>query len=319
MNPVRIAIVGAGGLGVAAAWGIAQAAQSAPARTIRLLDADTVQTSNLHRQVLFTEADLGQPKVTILAERLKQRTGFLSWECIPNALSPENCFELLADVDVVLDATDDVPTKWFLNDYCRLEGLPFCYAGAVGVAGQVLAIAAGSNPTIGGCLRCLFGDLTVEECDGLGSSCRAQGILGPAVGAVGFALGGEALRLAAEHGAGARQNTHDSRLLRFDLEQLRWTESYIPAARHCPLGCGFRRTQRLDLTSKECPQTFLFTKLAAEQLPDDALLHVLFSAASSVENVSRSMIEEGYRVIGEPRQTAPKRWHLLLARSGADQ
>lgn len=316
VEPLRISLVGAGGLGVPAAWSIARHAKDLPL-TLRIIDGDTVTVSNLHRQVLYREDDCEQPKAEILCRSLVQRCGFSRYEACPRHLTVDNATELLADSDIILDATDDVSIKWFLNDYCRLEHVAGCYAGAVGTVGQVLTF----DPSVrsGGCLRCLFGDLSQEEAHCLGPTCRAAGIIGPVVGAAGFALGGEALRLArslrsdrSDPAANTLADLPGSRFLRFDMDRQAWLETTVQAARECPLRCGARRLRRLDLTKKRCPETFLYTKVAAERLHAGELLRVALDSAATAENVRRSMLEEGYSVSGSARCTAADRWHLTV-------
>ncbi len=309
MRDVRITLVGAGGLGVAAAWGVANCMRGEANVLLRIIDPDTVELSNLHRQVLYHQTDLGTPKAAALARRISERTGWTRIEHSVTALSLENACELLDESDVVLDATDDVPAKFLLNDYCVLEGIRFVHAGAIGAAGQVLAVDPADRA--GGCLRCLFGSVSDTDLDGFGASCRAEGILGPAVGAVGFMLGAEGCRLVEGLLVEPRHLVSGSRLVRYDLEKLRFTESTVPASR-CSLGCGGGTRHKIDLSSKRCPHTFLYTKIAAEQLPADSLLDVQLGSADAAANVEHSIAEEGYRVVGTAR-LGPGCFRLLVA------
>lgn len=186
-------LVGAGGLGVPAAWVLARAGLG----RLVVCDADRVERSNLHRQVSYNEAQVGRPKVAALAEALAKAKDRLSPSLevvlIERRFETENATELLADVDVVIDGSDNFATKFLVNDACVLAGVPFVHAAAVRWQGQLLAVDARPDRVMKSpCYRCLFEELPPS---GDGMSCAEAGVVGPVVGLVGALAGEAALRL----------------------------------------------------------------------------------------------------------------------------
>lgn len=182
-------LVGAGGLGVPAAWVLAQAGLAQGLSRLVVCDPDRVETSNLHRQVSYGEAMVGRPKARALAEALGQRWPSLRVVPVERRLAAENAAELLADVDVVVDGSDNFATKFLVNDACVLAGVPFVHAAAVRWQGQLLAVDPASGAP---CYRCLFEEPPPAR---EGTSCAEAGVVGPVVGVVGALAGEAALRL----------------------------------------------------------------------------------------------------------------------------
>lgn len=180
-----VLIVGLGGLGVPAAL----AAARAGVKRLGLVDPDPVELSNLARQVIYREADLGKPKVDAAAERLKRLAPALEIESFPIALDASNAARVIGNFGFVIDATDSPAAKFLINDVCVGAGIPFIYGGVLGLRGQAMTVIPGRTA----CLRCLF-----EEPPGEAeiASCREAGIIGPVAGAIGQLQGSEAVRWA---------------------------------------------------------------------------------------------------------------------------
>lgn len=170
----RVLIAGAGGLGCPAALSLAQAGVG----HLTVVDPDVVELSNLHRQPLYAECDLGQPKARVAATRLRAHFPEITVQGVVQALSADNAQELLAEHHVVVDATDRLETKLWLNDVCVRLGVPLVHAGALGWQGQLCTILPGRSA----CLRCLIRE---PEADPVRSSCHEAGIVGPVVGFLG--------------------------------------------------------------------------------------------------------------------------------------
>jgi len=186
-----------GGLGVPAASALVRGG----ARHLGLVDPDPVEMSNLARQVIYGVSSLGRLKVDAAAERLRHdclrddrlREGNLHEhtepriESHPVALDVSNATDLILRHDFVIDATDDPPTKFLINDTCLALGRPFVYAGVLGMTGQAMTVLPGRTA----CLRCLF-----EEPPEPGeiASCREAGIIGPVAAVIGEIEAAEALR-----------------------------------------------------------------------------------------------------------------------------
>lgn len=169
---VRALLVGVGGLGCPAAMALARAGVA----VLGLCDDDVVERTNLHRQILFTESDVGKPKVRAAAEALKERAPDLEVGVHSHRLLPENAVELVGAYDVVLEGSDNFATKFLTADACALAGVPVVHASAVRWIGTVMAVRAGGKP----CYRCLFEDIPPSGA----ANCAEAGVMGPVVGIV---------------------------------------------------------------------------------------------------------------------------------------
>ena len=141
----RVAVIGAGGLGNPVAVALAEAGVA-----LRLVDDDRVELSNLPRQVLFTTADLGRPKLEAARDALVQRFG-AEVECVTGRLDATNRDALIGEVDLAIDATDDPAARFLVNDWGLAKGRPVVIGGVHRFLGMVFA-HAGHGP----CFRCLF-------------------------------------------------------------------------------------------------------------------------------------------------------------------
>ena len=180
-----VLVLGAGGLGCPAALALAAAGVT----RIGIVDDDRVDASNLHRQVLFTDRDLGRPKVTAFARALAGRFPAVAVEPYALRFEVENAPDLVAAYDVLLDGTDNFAAKFLANDAAVLAGKPLVHGAAVGLGGQLLTVPARGKP----CYRCLFEEPPPA---GVGPSCAEAGVLGPVPGVIGALAGVEAARLA---------------------------------------------------------------------------------------------------------------------------
>jgi len=182
----QVLLVGCGALGGT----LAQALHRAGVGKLVLVDRDVVEESNLPRQVLFDErhAREGIPKVEAAAETLRRAGGPSALELHADHLDADNIADLAAGADLVLDGTDNLPTRYLLNDYCVEVGLPWVYGGVVGGGGLVMPVLPGRGP----CLRCIFRD---PPPPGTLPTCDTAGVIAPAVGAVASLQAGLALRL----------------------------------------------------------------------------------------------------------------------------
>jgi molybdopterin-synthase adenylyltransferase len=183
----RVLLVGAGGLGCAAARVLIESGIGA----LTILDDDLVDLSNLQRQTLYRDGDVGAPKATLAAARL--RVLAQSTEQASNVVAreirilPENARNLLNDCDLVLEGADNFATKFLVADACALNRVPLVQAGAVRWVGWALASVPGRSA----CLRCVFEDMPSGQQD----TCADAGVIGPVVGALGALQAALALRL----------------------------------------------------------------------------------------------------------------------------
>src|SRR5690349_14487881 len=180
-------VVGLGGLGVPAAVYLT----SAGIGRIGIVDFDPVELSNLQRQFLFSEADLGRRKVDVAEEKLAQVNPNVTVVTYAVRLDSTNAMKIIGEYDVVLDATDNVPSRYLINDACVLQDKPDVYAGVIGFNGQASVFHASRGP----CYRCLFSQPpppnSVESCEEAGVLNVIPGIMGTvqANQAIGIILG----------------------------------------------------------------------------------------------------------------------------------
>ena len=220
----RVLVVGCGGLGCPAAIVLARAGVG----VLGLADDDAVERSNLHRQILFDDADVGAPKVEAAARALRVHAPGLEVRMHPTRLLPGNAVELVSQYDVVVEGSDNFATKFLTADACLMAGVPVVHAAAVRWLGTVLAVAGTGRP----CYRCLFEDLPLGDAP----NCAEAGVVGPVVGIVAAAQAD--LALAMIDGLDVAGT-----LVTFDGREESYRRRIIRARGECPL-CGDRRAIR---------------------------------------------------------------------------
>ncbi|MCC6221762.1 MAG: ThiF family adenylyltransferase [Deltaproteobacteria bacterium] len=307
----NIHIVGCGGLGHAALMAIVSGFDAAFPLCITLIDGDRVELSNLNRQVFFTEHDLGRSKPTATEENIHvlfcdiaERK--ISIACVETNVHAENISALLKNSNYVIDATDSVDTKFLINDFCTLYKIPFCYAGASGTHGQLMHVNPLSSKFA--CLRCLFGNESAIQCDGLNATCRESGILGAVVGHIGLLQGTAAV----EHISEKIITEAHPCLLRFALEEPQIKYSRVEPSNQCPNGCGTRPQKLLNLSEEKCPMTFLHTKIALENMDFESRLNVILNSHDTCMSVGHSCREEGYDIVEMREIFSSGSWLLRL-------
>ncbi len=212
-------VVGAGGIGGPALLVLAAAGVG----RIVLVEDDAVETSNLSRQPLFGEADLGARKAEAAATRLATLFPAVRVDARDGRFDADNAVELVRGCDVVVDGSDNFATKFLANDAALRAGRPLVHGGVLRTTMQLLTVTPGGT---GGCLRCLFEG---PPPPGSVPSCSDAGILGPVAALAGALMGAEALRLlAGEPGA------YEGRLYAFEARTAR---SRLVPVRKRP-GCG---------------------------------------------------------------------------------
>ena len=220
----RALIVGVGGLGNPAAQFLA----SAGIGRLTLVDADSVDLTNLQRQILFDLADVGTPKVEAAAKRLAAINPEPAIVALTRRVDADDLARLVSGADVVLDCTDNFATRHAINRACVAARVPLVSGAAIRFDGQI-AVFDPRDP-LSPCYHCLFGEgEELEE-----TRCATMGVFAPLVGIVGAAQAGEALKLVAGVGTSLA-----GRLLIHDALASSWRELKVPRDPSCAV-CGFR-------------------------------------------------------------------------------
>jgi molybdopterin/thiamine biosynthesis adenylyltransferase/rhodanese-related sulfurtransferase len=219
----RLLLVGAGGLGSPAALYLAAAGVG----FIRVVDDDRVDRSNLQRQVVHTEAGIGVSKVESAAAAMRALNPRTRVEIVAARVGPENVEALIADVDVVIDGSDNFPTRYLLNDACVHLAKPLVYGAVHRFEGQASVFDAGRHRGVLPCYRCLF---PAPPSAAEAPNCAEAGVLGVLPGVIGLLQATEALKLLLGIG-----DSLSGRLLHFDALRMRFRETRLAPDPDCPV------------------------------------------------------------------------------------
>lgn len=215
----RVLLVGCGATGSVIASTLARAGVG----YLRIADRDFVELNNLQRQVLYDEADVESraPKVIAAAQKLAQINSTIQIEPHVTDVNAENIEELIGDVDLVLDGTDNFETRYLVNDACVKHAKPWIYGGAVSSYGATMTIV----PRVSACFRCVFFHAPPP---GSLPTCDTAGVIGPIVNVVGSLVSAEAIKFLT--GAGAR----NPGLINIDLWENTFETFEIARREDCP-------------------------------------------------------------------------------------
>lgn len=225
LRQAKVLCIGAGGLGAPLSLYLAAAGVG----RIGIVDFDSVDASNLQRQVLFSTSDIGRPKTEAAAERLRGLNPHVRIDTFPERLTSENALDILKDYDIIVDGTDNFPARYLVNDACVLLGKPNVYGSIFRFEGQVSVFGASGGP----CYRCLYPE---PPPPGLVPSCAEGGVLGVLPGIVGAMQAAETLKLILGQG-----DSLAGRLLLLDVLTMTFRELKLRKNPACPV-CGEHRT-----------------------------------------------------------------------------
>lgn len=234
LRAAKVCVVGAGGIGnpvvtQLVAMGVGK---------LRIVDRDVIEVTNLHRQHLYTEEDIGRVKVEAAADRLRKLNPGVEIEPIPTSVTKYTAENIVQGFDIVIDALDSVDARYALNDACIKHKIPLIYAGALGMLGSVTTII----PDKTACLRCIFPELNEEEMP----ACSTEGVHPSILYLVGGIQVSEAVKLIT-----GQQPTLLNKLMYVDLNELAFDKVQIARQEECP-ACGARRTiNGQQVTAKE--------------------------------------------------------------------
>jgi len=228
LRRAKICVVGVGGIGnpivtQLAAMGVGK---------LKIVDRDVVEISNLHRQHLYNEADIGKVKVEVAAERLKKINHHVQIEAVPLSITRYTAESIVKGMDIIIDALDTVDARYALNDACIKYNIPFIYAGALGMLGSVCTIL----PNKSACLRCMFPSLAEEDMP----TCSTEGVHPSILYLVAGIQVSEAVKIVT-----GQQPTLVNKLLYIDLNELSFDKIQMFRHEICP-SCGLRRESKKE-------------------------------------------------------------------------
>ena len=213
----RVAVVGLGGLGTVSALYLILSGVG----HLRLIDQDTVEMSNLHRQVLYTPDDLHYPKVEVSAQRLLDTNPLVKVEPVSENLNAGNVEKLLSGMDCVVDGLDNMRTRYLVNRACVRFGIPYVFGAAIGLEGNLSVFDSPGTP----CLECV---LPGVEDDFL-STCDVRGVLGATAGIIGTMQAMETIKVLTGMGSALK-----GKLMVCDFSDMSFTTIDIFKSKGCP-------------------------------------------------------------------------------------
>jgi adenylyltransferase/sulfurtransferase len=310
LKAAKVLLVGSGGLGSPLALYLTAAGVG----TIGMVDFDVVDFSNLHRQVIHFTSDVGRPKLQSAMEKMKGINPNLTFIPYETRLTKDNALDIIKNYDLVIDGTDNYPTRYLVNDACVMLRKPNVYGSIFRFEGQCSVFA----PHLGGpCYRCLYPE---PPPPGLVPSCAEGGVLGVICGIIGNIQANEGVKLIIGRG-----EPLINRLLLFDAMAMKFRELKLRRDDNCPLCgknptikelidyeqfCGVGRGQEAPFAAEPSSE-----EITAEELQQ------LFASGKKVALIDvRDTDEwdichiEGARLL--PLHELPHRWHELKGEEG---
>jgi adenylyltransferase/sulfurtransferase len=220
LSDKSVLVIGLGGLGCPALLALARSSIG----SVVLCDDDRVSLSNLHRQLLFEESDIGKDKLTVARRRLLQLNRSWSVELVASRFLPNNALELARSVDLIIEGADNFATKFLAADAAFLAQKPVVHGAGVRWTATVFGVSGKGGP----CYRCLFEELPSV---GAGLNCDEAGVMGPVVGIAGALMADVALGM-----LGAETSRQGS-IFTYDGKSDRLRQVEVPTRHACPL-CG---------------------------------------------------------------------------------
>jgi len=283
----RAAIVGLGATGSA----VANLLVRAGVGQVVLIDRDIVELHNLQRQILYSESDIDRPKAVVAAEILQEINSSVEIEPRTNDLNVSNAEKLLVGADIVLDGTDNLQTRFLVNDVCTKHAIPWVYAGAVGTSGMVMPVL----PKAGPCFRCLVPSLPGP---GLLQTCDIAGVLNTIPSLVASLESTLAFKILTGH---YHEHPGTTSILHIDAWRQAFDRMEVRRRPDCPC-CGRDEFDFLNAVSRE-----YITSLCGRNA-------IQIAPASAME-ISLDELKSRLQRLGEVRQTR----YMLTFVSGKDE
>jgi Dinucleotide-utilizing enzymes involved in molybdopterin and thiamine biosynthesis family 2 len=246
LKNARVCVVGAGGLGSPIAMQLAAMGIG----YIRIVDRDVVELSNLHRQVLYTDDDIGYVKVERAAKRLKSINPNAVIEPLAVSVNSSTAYEIIRGCDLVIDGLDSIDARYALNDACLKAGIPYVYGGALGMLGSVCTVI----PSKSACIRCIFPELSDDEMP----TCSIEGVHPSILYIVSAIQVAEAVRIIV-----GSQPMLINKLLYIDLNDLSFNTIDVVRNEHCICSNGIAVTAK---TKEAVTQRFMVEELCGRDM-----------------------------------------------------
>jgi adenylyltransferase/sulfurtransferase len=226
LRKAKICVVGVGGIGnpvvtLLTAMGVGK---------LKIVDRDIIEISNLHRQHLYTENDIGKVKVEAAKERLEKINSSVEIEALPNSVTKYTAESIINGFDIVVDALDSIDARYALNDACIKLNIPLIYAGALGMLGSICTII----PNKTACLRCIFPALAEDDMP----TCSTEGVHPSILYLVGGIQVSEVVKIVL-----GEKPTLENKLLYIDLNDLSMEKVAVFRQEECP-SCGTKRIEK---------------------------------------------------------------------------
>jgi len=217
----KVAVVGSGGLGTVSSLYLSLAGVGC----IRLIDQDTIEIQNLHRQILYTTSDLHYPKAEVASKRLQELNPLVKTEAFTENVNASNVEQLLQGVDCVVDGLDNMVTRYLVNRACVKLKIPYVFGAAIGIEGNLSVF----SPPETGCLECLMPNLSDKDL----LTCSTRGVIGATPGIIGALQAMETIKLLAGIGSSLK-----GKLLVCDFSDMDFTSIDISMSSRCPVCHG---------------------------------------------------------------------------------
>jgi molybdopterin-synthase adenylyltransferase len=233
LRKAKVCVVGIGGIGnpvvtQLTAMGIGK---------LKIVDRDIIEISNLHRQHLYTENDIGRVKVEAAKEKLQQINSGVEIEALPNSVTKYTAESIVKGFDIVVDALDSIDARYALNDACIKLSIPFIYAGALGMLGSICTII----PNKTACLRCIFPALAEDDMP----TCSTEGVHPSILYLVAGIQVSEIVKIIL-----GEKPTLENKLLYIDLNDLSLEKVSVFRQEECP-SCGIKSTDKSQLETQD--------------------------------------------------------------------
>ena len=225
-------VIGAGGLGTP----ILQRLASMGVGNIRVIDRDTIDLTNLHRQILYRDGDIGDPKVEVAAKRIREMNSSCNVIPIPASVNNSSASDIVKGSDVVIDALDSVEARYALNTACIDQSIPFVTGGAVGVSGQIFTVMPGSA-----CYNCVFPGLSDE----MVPSCGIEGVHPAILGVVSSVEVAESIAILT-----GNKPSLENRILHVDISNMAFTHTTVKRVSECGI-CGLEKRRVNEAADKK--------------------------------------------------------------------